>query len=284
MKLKKYSYAIVIALLLFTGVNKTYAETKNCYYISNDGNFKIRAKLKFENYGAGIYEYGNANATVDKIDGNSKKIETNISNWIKHDGIFRKSDDCIADDSVCFGYKYGLNETVGNSEPPCPKYLVLQRTARDWVFATDDAGKAQSAKTNLGGKGYYGIQTTSKKYYEEYIEQGLIKSDPEGNWSCEKYDAIFGSKTDPSSISYMVNEALKYIRIIVPILIILLGTLDFAKAVLAGKADEMKKAQSTFVKRLIAGVAVFFVPILVNIIMDLADIVWAGEGYSICPL
>jgi len=102
-----------------------------------------------------------------------------------------------------------------------------------------------------------------------------------GEYTCADMNTIFGDKDNPESIRYIINQILGYIRIIVPILIILLGTLDFAKAVLAGKEDNMKKAQSTFVKRLIAGVAVFFVPVIVDIIMDLADIVWAGE-YTHC--
>ena len=88
----------------------------------------------------------------------------------------------------------------------------------------------------------------------------------------------------PPSIAYLVNTVLQYVRVIVPILIIILGSLDFAKAVIAGKEDEMKKAQSTFIKRLVIGVAVFFVPALVNIIIYLADIVWEGLGYSTCTL
>ncbi len=80
----------------------------------------------------------------------------------------------------------------------------------------------------------------------------------------------------------MIDTIMEYVRIIVPILIILLGTVDFAKAVIAGKEDNMKKAQKDFVIRIIAGVAVFFVPVLIDIIMDLAEIVWQGEGYKIC--
>jgi len=70
----------------------------------------------------------------------------------------------------------------------------------------------------------------------------------------------------------------------VPVLLILLGIIDFGKAVVASKEDEMRKAQSTFIKRIIAAVAIFFVPLFVDIIMDLADIVWAGTGYSSCGL
>jgi hypothetical protein len=60
--------------------------------------------------------------------------------------------------------------------------------------------------------------------------------------------------------------------------------LDFAKAVISSKEEEMRKAQATFIKRVIAAVALFFVPLLVDFIMELADIVWAGTGYSSCGL
>lgn len=87
-----------------------------------------------------------------------------------------------------------------------------------------------------------------------------------------------------SDIIDLVKEILQYPRIIVPILVILLGMLDFGKAVIASKEDEMRKAQSTFIKRVIIGVIIFFVPTIVEILMEFADIVWAGLGYSTCDL
>ena len=74
-----------------------------------------------------------------------------------------------------------------------------------------------------------------------------------------------------------------YPKIIVPIIIIGLGSLDLGKAVVAGKEDEMKKAQKTFVRRLIAGIVVFLIPVILNIVMYLADIVWNGV-YTSCSL
>lgn len=94
---------------------------------------------------------------------------------------------------------------------------------------------------------------------------------------------LFGSKKDPDSLRSLINEILQYPRIIVPILVIGLGIIDLSKAVLASKEDEMKKAQSTFVKRLIIGVAFFFIPLFVDIIMTLADIVWNGM-YTSCNI
>ena len=75
-----------------------------------------------------------------------------------------------------------------------------------------------------------------------------------------------------------LKEILMYPKIIVPILVILLGTLDLAKAVISSKEDEMKKAQTTFIKRLLLGIVIFFVPTIIDIIMYLANFVWSHFG------
>ena len=85
-----------------------------------------------------------------------------------------------------------------------------------------------------------------------------------------------------SSVTKLLNDFLKYPRYAVPAIIIVLGSLDFFKAVTAGKEDEMKKAQKTFIKRVIIGVAVFLVPLLVNVIIWLANVAWEGLGYTTC--
>ena len=92
---------------------------------------------------------------------------------------------------------------------------------------------------------------------------------------------LLGFKDDPDSIRSLLNDILKYVRIIVPILIVLLGSFDFGRAMLSGKEDEMKKAQITFIKRIVAGVVIFFIPALVNVIMWIANNIWS---YTTCEL
>ena len=62
----------------------------------------------------------------------------------------------------------------------------------------------------------------------------------------------------PDTVSLIV----KIIFIVVPILLVVLGSMDLLKGVFAQKEDEIKKGQQTFIKRLIAGVLVFFVYLL----------------------
>lgn len=55
----------------------------------------------------------------------------------------------------------------------------------------------------------------------------------------------------------------------IPIILIVLGTIDLGKAVIASKEEEIKKAQQMFIKRLIYAVAVFFVVTIVSLVFGL---------------
>jgi len=55
----------------------------------------------------------------------------------------------------------------------------------------------------------------------------------------------------------------------IPIGLIIFGMLDLGKAVIAGKEDEMKKAQGTLIKRVIYAIAVFLVVTIVTFAMGL---------------
>ena len=65
-----------------------------------------------------------------------------------------------------------------------------------------------------------------------------------------------------------VKFLLTCIQWLVPIVIIILGSLDLFKAVIASKEDEIKAAQKLLIKRVIYGVAIFFVTILVTFIFN----------------
>ena len=75
---------------------------------------------------------------------------------------------------------------------------------------------------------------------------------------------------------------MQWIRIFVPLLLIGLGILDFTKAVFSKSEDDMKKSREKFIKRIIAAVAVFLVPMFVNFILDLANSVWSWINPNTC--
>ena len=84
----------------------------------------------------------------------------------------------------------------------------------------------------------------------------------------------------------IIRKVIDLIKILIPIGLILFGLLDLGKAVIAGKEDEMKKAQGTLIKRVIYAVAVFLVVTLVTFAMGLVSAenwksCWEAAGGSI---
>lgn len=70
----------------------------------------------------------------------------------------------------------------------------------------------------------------------------------------------------------IIKNVVDIIKILIPIGLIVYGLLDLGKAVVAGKEDEMKKAQGTLIKRCIYAAAVFLV---VNLVVFITGIVGA---------
>ena len=67
----------------------------------------------------------------------------------------------------------------------------------------------------------------------------------------------------------IVKFIMRVICIIVPIVMIVLGTIDLFKAVTAGKEEDIKKKQKALITRLIAGILVFLVPTIVTVLFNL---------------
>lgn len=74
--------------------------------------------------------------------------------------------------------------------------------------------------------------------------------------------------TELLNVMNLVKKILRLVQIIVPIALILFGTFDMAKAVIAGDEKKMKEAQKPFIKRIIAAVIVFLIPIIVNMVLS----------------
>ncbi len=85
----------------------------------------------------------------------------------------------------------------------------------------------------------------------------------EGLYTCGGLDLEFSGML-PNTISMIIT----IIQIVVPILLVLFGLLDLAKAVMAQKEDEIKKGQQTLLKRVIAAAIVFFVIVIVKLLFN----------------
>lgn len=66
----------------------------------------------------------------------------------------------------------------------------------------------------------------------------------------------------------LIGTIINVIWIGIPIILIILGSIDLGKAVVSSKEDEVKKAKKSFINRLLYAVAVFCVVWLVTFIFD----------------
>lgn len=72
------------------------------------------------------------------------------------------------------------------------------------------------------------------------------------------------NKKIPEITSWIVTVA----EILVPVILVIFGAIDFVKGIISQKEDEIKKGQSIFVKRLITGVIVFFIVAFTKLIVS----------------
>ena len=86
------------------------------------------------------------------------------------------------------------------------------------------------------------------------------------------YDAVYGCAILGDHVTEWVKWLITIIRVIVPIGIVILTILDFAKIVASGEDKEYKAAIQKLVKRIVIAVAIFVVPALVALLIDLSGI------------
>ena len=94
------------------------------------------------------------------------------------------------------------------------------------------------------------------------------------SYTCGNLDFSFSGM-----IPYVVSTIILVLKIAVPVLLVIFGSIDFLKAVTASKEDEIKKGQQTFIKRLIDAVLVFFIIQIVQLILNFAA---NDDGISGC--
>jgi len=74
----------------------------------------------------------------------------------------------------------------------------------------------------------------------------------------------------------VIRKAIWLVMLIIPVGLIIYGTIDLGKAVIASDEKEVKSAQSRLIKRIVYAAVIFFVPMLVTVVMNVVSA--GGEG------
>lgn len=90
--------------------------------------------------------------------------------------------------------------------------------------------------------------------------------------------------TETKEIWVFLGNILNVVKIVIPILILAFGCVDFGKAVVASKDDEIKKALKSLMFRILAGAVIFFIPVIIKFAFSLVDS-FSGDiekDYNVC--
>ena len=81
---------------------------------------------------------------------------------------------------------------------------------------------------------------------------------------------LFGDPKANYTFIQVIGTARLVVRVLqiaIPILLIIMGTIDLGKAVVAKKEEDITKNRGMFVKRVLSAILVFLLPFIVNIVI-----------------
>lgn len=132
------------------------------------------------------------------------------------------------------------------------------------IFPTNVAAKINNVSINMSD--YILIADEEDDLTLEDLDDW---SDDTEEQSCDPNDSILGNPEDKNSVAWLLQQILNYIKILGPILVVLLSSLDFGKVIIQGDDEAMAKAQKKLIYRLILAALLFFIPTIVTALLDI---------------
>ena len=83
----------------------------------------------------------------------------------------------------------------------------------------------------------------------------------------------FNFCTDPQvgEIAYYADIVVTALFVVVPVILLVVGITDLVKAITSQKDEEIKKASTLLVKKVVIAAVIFLSPVLVTLILNLID-------------
>lgn len=180
-------------------------------------------------------------------------------------------------------YPDGSKKTYVGSEVNGESFQLMTEDCQDIYFIPSTNDIFMATTTNESVSNNNTLASLCDKYDDNQIEHYCA------NGTCtyqemvctaysESCDGIIGQE-----MLDFINKIFTWIRIIAPIIVIVLGAVEFAGAAIQDDKDALKKAFNKFVKRLIIAVALFFIPLVIEVILNIFNEV-TGASSSTCGI
>ncbi|MBQ3511888.1 MAG: hypothetical protein IJA30_06325 [Bacilli bacterium] len=123
-----------------------------------------------------------------------------------------------------------------------------------------------------------GQEIASNSYHKALGEPEMDEwlEDYNQNQDCTGDNSILGSYDDPESVAYFLQIIFNWVKLIGPFIVVVMSGIEFAKVVVMGDDDGMKKAQNKLIIRLILAASLFILPDIVSAFLELFNITSSG--------
>ena len=68
----------------------------------------------------------------------------------------------------------------------------------------------------------------------------------------------------------------------IPILLVVLATVDIVSAIFSGDENKIKKTQGKLIKRIIIAVVIFLAPVMLGFLFDVINMIWPNLNLDFC--
>jgi hypothetical protein len=214
---------------------------------------------------------------INVVNADNERQGTIVTGYIK----------CIYEDGIIISYRDGA---IFTNKDDTIKYEIPVEVETSAIKASDfvDGDKLICEKPLYyykrdAQKGYHEFPTISEKWIFSYNSNDIPKGlevKQAGLTAALNYsdgDIPPPGQSEPilcddfkDDVGNIIHEIYKIMWIVVPLLLIGFGTWDFTKATLSSDDNALKKAGSDFFKRIIATVILFFIPLVIKLLLNVA--------------
>ena len=95
-----------------------------------------------------------------------------------------------------------------------------------------------------------------------------IMDDYNQEQTCDGGNSMLGDPNDEESVAWLLQQVLNFIKVVGPLLVVVLSSIDFVKVIVNSDDDAMQKAFKKLGQRLILAALLFFIPTIVEALLD----------------
>lgn len=180
---------------------------------------------------------------------------------------------------------YGIETDENGNLTECPAYKRTSRShlGRVYFFGPEPAFDPE------GGSGDCELEA-----HQSYVVEPDITTTPINPIEITEIpDIVFHPNTikvcndiltEGGELQKILKGIITIVKILIPIIVLVLGALDFIQAIFAGSEDNMKKATNKFMKRIFIAIAIFLIPTILKLILTIASGIWPVISSDLCGI